>query len=99
MSLVKVQYRHVFNDANVSEWKDWAELGTFESLDQAIASLSLEFSGCALQDVSFNQIGVYQVIDCPASAFWQLRFPSTVVRVARTVREHESPWKVGLNEA
>jgi len=98
MSLVKVQYRRVYNDANVSDWKDWPELGTFESLDQAIAALSLEFRGCAIQDVSFDKIGVYEPIDYHPR-WYQLRFPATNIRLARTVSEHESPWKVGLNEA
>jgi len=98
MNLVKVQYRRVHNDANVSEWRDWPDLGTFESLDHAIAAVSLEFRGCALQDVSFDQIGIYEPIDYHPR-WWQMRFQPTKDRLPRTLSERESPWKVGLNEA
>lgn len=90
MIYVKVQFRIVRSDVNVSAWKDWDELGTFHLESDAIAALETLMG--TLRDVSFDQIGIYMG-DGWSSV--QLRLKPTDVYPTAIKDEN---WTIGLKD-
>ena len=58
--MIKIQYRHVINDACVGPWGDWDEFGPFETIQQAIDRVERELAG-NIFDVSLGGTGLYEL--------------------------------------
>lgn len=84
---VKVQYRKIFLNGKVNEWRLWHNK-PYDSLQLAIKAVeeSYGFLYCSkLYKVVFNgEVGIYEIRDIMDYQF------SFLV---------ESPWKIGLNDA
>lgn len=64
-----IQYRRVFNDVRVGEWRDWNELGKFTSIKTALETMCVSLAVQPSEkeillnnfiDVSMNYIGIYE---------------------------------------
>lgn len=62
--MITVQYRRVFADSSVTNWKDWPEIeiGEFDSKEQVINLICrlMSYDREYFKDVSFDKIGIYQ---------------------------------------
>ena len=107
MIWTKIQFRHVINDANdanVSSWINWLEVGTFASEEDVMNALTRIFES-KFVDVSFDQIGIYQSFNTSnrilCAGDFQFRFCPAPEKIQSEIAwsVEPSPWKVGLNEA